>query len=513
MNDEHGNGANPSLNGRPYYGADNGFACAAAGRGVTEALQEHLNVIVRNEELEIERSHSQIQEDINDLAEDKERLEQQKLDRQDSIKTLTEERSVKEVRLSELNTELEAPINADPSPPDLHIDTLKSEIDEKTLALEEKQVTHVEIETDLEAPTQIELDPSSVDGTPHISSKQRLSWPERIFAWFATFALFGLVFYLFIFYASAADKSFTGGGGTVEQRLNEIINPHAFFQAWESPINWFIIVFPVVMLMLAILVHLLWENRVWAALVFSGVCTLCLDIVIAYKIASNIYEDKINRGLAAELSKLDIGTVLLLGLAVSILLGLGIHFVLKMWNSAKPAQDESEQLERLIRSEKNDRLVQLNALTTEIQHLQNRIDDLKQEKETYETSLKATSTQEREALIEDHKHPIQVEITRLNTEKENRQSQINEFNEQVDSIQQEINQCEAEIKGKIDRQHKKVIDVKKLEAQANEFVTGWCRYVAQSKTELPADVATQIKDIQHLASETLETYKASLATV
>ena len=80
-----------------------------AGRGVTEALQEHLNVIVRNEELEIERSHSQIQKDINDLVEDKERLEQRKLDLQDNIKTLTEERSTKEVKLSELATELEAP--------------------------------------------------------------------------------------------------------------------------------------------------------------------------------------------------------------------------------------------------------------------------------------------------------------------------------------------------------------------------------------------------------------------
>ena len=44
------------MNGTPYHNADNGFACAAAGRGITEALQEHLNVIIRNEELEIEIS-------------------------------------------------------------------------------------------------------------------------------------------------------------------------------------------------------------------------------------------------------------------------------------------------------------------------------------------------------------------------------------------------------------------------------------------------------------------------
>ena len=512
MNDGHGNGANPSLNGRPYYSADNGFAFAAAGRGVTEALQEHLNVIVRNEELEIERSHSQIQEDIKDLVEDKERLEQRKLDLQNHIKTLTEEHSVKEVKLSELRTELEAPIKPDSPLPDSRVDALKNEIDDNTSALEKKQVARVEIETDLEAPTAAELDTSSVNGTPHISSKQRRSLPESIFAWFATFALFGLVFYLFIFYASAADKSFIGGSGTIEQRLNKIINPHAFFQAWESPINWFIIVFPFVMLMLAILLHPAWKNKAWLAFAFSLLCTIGLDIVIAYKIARNIYEEKINRGIEAKLSLLDMSTVLLLGLAVSILLGIGIHFVLKMWDSAKPVHDKSE-LEKLKRVERNDRLVQLATLIEEIKHLQNRIGDLKQEKENYERGIEETSKQRLDALIEVHKHPIQVEIARLDAETENLQNQISEFNEQIESIQKEINQCEAEIEALLKRQRERVIDVKKLEAQANEFVSGWCRYVAQSKTQLPADITTQIKDIQHLAHETLETYKASLATV
>ena len=512
MNDEHGNGANPSLNGRPYYGADNGFACAAAGRGVTEALQEHLNVIVRNEELEIERSHSQIQEDINDLAEDKERLEQQKLDRQDSIKTLTEERSAKEVKLSELTKELEAPINADPPPPDSHIDTLKSEIDEKTLALEEKQVTHVEIETDLEAPTEAELKPPSVDNAP----VSRFSTLEKGFAGLTALVLVGLVFYLFIFYASVGDRTFTEGIGTNLQK-QYIIIPQALSEAWKSsPKNWFVLTFPFIFLTLAILFYFFDEHSEnkhakWHLL---G-ATLLIDTVIAVKISQQMHRFTEGEGAKYILwdNLIEILSVLLLGFGVSLLLGYGLSWVIKVWNGGKQPQGESEQLERLKRVEQNDRLVELASLTTEIQHLQSKIDDLKQEKEIYETGLEATSTQEREVLIEDHKHPIQVEIARLNTEKENRQSQINEFNEQVDSIQQEINQCEAEIKGKEDRQHKKVIDVKKLEAQANEFVTGWCRYVAQSKTELPADVATQIKDIQHLASETLETYKASLATV
>ena len=65
-----------------YHSRDNGFKCAAAGRGIPEALREHLNVIIRNEELVTAKVISEIQEDIQALAEDKERLEQQKLDRQ-----------------------------------------------------------------------------------------------------------------------------------------------------------------------------------------------------------------------------------------------------------------------------------------------------------------------------------------------------------------------------------------------------------------------------------------------
>ena len=512
MNDGHGNGGHPSLNGKSYYSADNGFACAAAGRGVTEALQEHLNVIIRNEELEIETSHLQIQEEINGLVDDKERLEQQKLDRQDSIKVLTEELSVKEVRLSELTVELEAPINADTPPSTPRIDALKIEIDEKTLALEEKQVLRVGLETDLEAPTEAELKPPPVDNAP----VSRFSALEKGFAGLTAFVLVGLICYLFIFYASVGDRTFTKGIGTNLEK-QYIIIPHALSEAWKSsPKNWFVLTFPFIFLTLAILFYFFdehSENKYSKWLLLGA--TLLVDTIIAVKISQQMH--RFTEGEESEYlwrgNLIEILSVLLLGFGVSLLLGYGLSWVIKVWNGAKQPQGESEQLERLKRTEQNDRLVQLASLTTGIQHLQNRIDDLKQEKEIYEKSIEATSKQERETLIEDYKHPIQVEIAHLNAEKENLQSQINELNEQVDSIQQEINQCETEIEASLKRQRERVIDVKKLEAQANEFVSGWCRYVAQSKTELPADVGTQIKDIQSLAHETLETYKASLTTV
>ena len=209
---------------------------------------------------------------------------------------------------------------------------------------------------------------------------------------------------------------------------------------------------------------------------------------------------------------IEILSVLLLGFGVSLLLGFGLSWIIRVWNRGRQPQGKSERLEMEIRKEKNDRLVQLAALTEEIQHLQNRVNDLKQEREACQRGIEEASKQQADARIEAHKHPIHVELARLNTEKETLQNQINELNEQVESIQKEINQCESEIEALLKKQRETFIDIKKLDAQAHEFVSGWCRYIAQNKTELPADVATQVKEIQGLAYKTLETYKATLVT-
>ena len=512
MNNGHENEANPSVNGRPYHSADNGFACAAAGRGVTEALQEHLNVIVRNEELEIERSHSQIQADIKALVEDKERLEQRKLDLHDSTKALTEERAVKEVRISESTTELEAPIKDDSPPSDPRIDALRTAIDEKVSALEEKQVARVKIETDLEAPTAVELEPPVVDKTP----VSQFSGLEKGFAAATILILVGLVAYLFIFYASVGDRTFTEGVGTPDQKKHIII-PHALSAAWKSQ-NGYVLTFPFIFLTLAFIFYWFevhskrkYKLDMWGILA----ATFAIDLIIAVKISQQMHDYKEGTEISYPWtldSLIEILSVLFLGFGVSVLLALGVSWVMKVWNREKQPHDESEQLERQKRAEQNDRLVELAALTEEIQHLQNSIADLKQERENCEIGVEKASQQRLDALIEAHKHPIQVEIARLNTEKETLQNQINELNEQVESIQKEINQCESEIEDLLKDQRKKVIDVKKLEAQAHEFVSGWCKYVTQSKTELPADVASEIKKIQDLKHETLETYKTSLAT-
>ena len=193
---------------------------------------------------------------------------------------------------------------------------------------------------------------------------------------------------------------------------------------------------------------------------------------------------------------LDIGSVLCAGFAVAFLLGVGLYYVLNMWKGTK----EGDHLEKQIRMEKNDRMVQLSALTTEIPLLEELIDSLHKEKDSYTNQM-----------IANHKHPIDVKIARLNTEKGNLQGLLDERNAQVEALQREINQCEPKIDALSDKASKQIIDVKKLEAQANEFVSGWCRYVAQSKTELTDDVSTHIRHVQHFANEALEAFKAALA--
>ena len=505
------------MNGERYYSADNGFACAAAGRGVTEALQEHLNVIVRNQELEVETSNAEIQVEVNDLVEDKERLEQQKLDRQDSINELTEQLTVKEADLAQLQIELEASAETNGLPPngDTNILTdIEENIENEREVLAAKKIELAGLEVQLEAPTPAELN-MTLDG---ITSK-KVSIFQMVFAIFATFTVLGMLCYLIVFYASAGEKSLIAEGATADK----IINASALSEAWKAePKNWLIIFFPFVFVGFALMIHcffienIFMENSVeklWqrlgkgvVGLVGLGV-VFYLDFKIAEKISRDIYEFKAKRDGSEAVGEWvlwnsDLLLILLLGFVVALLLSFVFYYIQELWKRVHPHQDGAEQWDKQILSEKNPGKVQLVSLTTEIQQLENRIGELKQTKENYKRKIEQTV-----------KHPIQVKIARLNTEKEGLRGKIDELNEQVESLQKEINQCETEVEALLKRQRVRVIDLKKLEAQANEFISGWCRYVAQSKTQLSDGVSTQIKDIQDLANDTLETYKASLTTV
>lgn len=492
------------MNGKPYHSADNGFAAAAAGRGITEALQDHLNVIIRDEDLELEPNHAQLQKEINDLVEDKNRLEKEKIDRQVQLDNLTDARADQEVRLSELQIELEAPLNtADTPPPPPHIDALKDKIDAETLGLEEKQVARVKLEIDLEAPTDVELELPSVDET----QVSRFTPPEWSFTIASTFALVGLVCYLFIFYSSVGDRTFTKGTGS-NQEKEFIIIPSAFFEAWKAdPINVFVITFPFIFLTLAILAYLYDRDKKWKH--YFGVlgATFLVDLIIALKISRQTYEFSEGKDAKWHLgftghgldNLLEVSSVLFLGFGTSFLLGLAIAWFVRKWKITKPFQDATIQLEKRIRAERNDRLVDLNALTTEIQQAENRINDLNREKENYDKDVEAAT-----------KHPIEVEIARVNTEKAHLQSQIDALNEQVESLQSEINQCETNIEALVKRKNRRITDIKELKKRVHEFTIGWGRYMAQRRTDETADASTDLENLQKLANKTVEDYLGSL---
>ena len=492
----------------PYHSRDNGFACAAANKGITEALREHLNVIIRNEELVTEKVITESQADIQALAEDKERLEQQKLDRQADLDEFAKDLTAKDTRLSELQMEIENPLNIDLET-DPYAKSLQEKIDENTSKLEDNaselealQEKRTKIETDLEAPTQAELEPISIEDHP-ISQSTLL---EKGFACLAAVVFIGLIIYLFVFYASVGDRTFTVGIGTLQEKT-QIIIPRALSEAWEvkdaenDPRNWFVITFPFIFLTLAILAYYCHEHKTWGTLGGLLAATFAIDAIIAIKISEQMHEFTKGEDVPYKFSEnlTEVLSVLFLGFGVSLLLSYGFYWFMKVWKGVRPNQDAEAQLAKLIRAEKNDRLIELSALNIRIQGLQEKNRNLNEENQGYKAEIELA-----------FRKPIEVEIAGLQIERERVPDQIQNLDAQIEAFQREINGCESEIEDLVNRRDKKTLDIRKLEAQVHEFVTGWCDYILQSKRHLPDTTPNQIAEVQHLAQDTLQSYIASL---
>ena len=404
--------------------------------------------------------------------------------------------------------EIENPLNIDLEA-DPYAKALQDKIDENTLKLEDNtseletlQEECTKIETDLEAPTQAELKPLSIEGHP-ISQSTPL---EKGFACLAAVVFIGLIIYLFIFYASVGDRTFTVGIGTIQEKT-QIIIPRALSEAWEvtdaetDPRNWFVITFPFIFLTLAILAYYCHEHKMWGPLGGLLAATFAIDFIIAIKISVQMHIFTKGEDVPYELGEnlTEVLSVLFLGFGVSLLLSYGFYWFMKVWKGVRPNQDADARLAKLIRSEKNDRLIELNALNTRIQSLQEKNRNLNAGNQGYKDEIELA-----------FKKPIEVEIAGLQTEHKRVQDQKQNLDEQIESLQREINGCESEIEDLVNHKHKKALDIRKLEAQAHEFVTGWCKYISQSKTHLPDTISNQITDVQRLAQDTLQSYIASL---
>ncbi|RKU12681.1 hypothetical protein C6502_05535 [Candidatus Poribacteria bacterium] len=566
MRDGNGNrsGTLLALNGKPYYSSDSGFACAAAGRGVKEAVRAHIDVIVRNDELEIASSHEQIEREIDLLNDNRDKLEESQRNYQKELKDGEQEVATKEVELAELRAKLEAPPEAEVMPTsDPRLDTLRAEKKANEGELARMKVARAGLVVASKAPTTVQL--------ANIPPKPALSPRQLLVAIGATLTFIGLLCYLYVFYSSVAEKAFmpreelspTGvseigndelslevealnnasgelsdasGERDTEGTLNQFVDSEALYNAWtKKPKNWFVLLFPMIFVAFAYVAHFCLnrvveankESIIWLAwLAVVLLITFGLDWIVANNIAENIrdvkvietgYKSGVLEAVAPEVGApaantpeaalealyqqssfqqadntwMDVASVLMLGFTVSLLLSGSLYCTLKEWGDVRPMATQ-------IKAEKNERKIKLTELSTEIEALENDINSL-------DTQIAAQ--------IKAHRYPLQVEINRIGVEKENKEKEVNALSEVNDHIQSEIEKHQTkinELDESLKRPERKSIDLRKMEAHVNDFVSGWCRFVAQRETVLADDLPTQIEDIRTAAQQTLTEYKSTL---
>lgn len=553
------NGVNPVLNGKPYYSRDSGFACAAAGHGIPEAVKAHIGVIVRNEELEIASNHEQIQREIDQLRKNKNILEESQQNYQGAIRKEEQEIAMKEVELAELRAKLEAPPEAEVMPTsDPRLDTLRAEKKANEGELGQMKVARAGLVVASKAPTTVQL--------ANIPPKPALAPRQLLVAIGATLTFIGLLCYLYVFYSSVAEKAFmpreelshTGysevgdgvlsfeseelrevsderndasGEQNTEGTLNQFVDSEALHNAWtKNPKNWFVLLFPMIFVAFAYVAHFC-LNRVveggksgwlvWLAVVL--LITFGLDWIVATNIAENIRDVKVietgyKSGVleavapavgAPEANNLEAALDALYQQSsfqqadntwkdvVSVLM-LGFTVSLLLSGSLYCTLKEWGDVRPMatqIKAEKNERKIKLTELSTEIEALENEINSL-------DTQIAAQ--------IKAHRHPIQVEIDRISTERENKEKEVEALGKVTDVLQSEIEGHQTRIDELLKLPERKSIDLRKMEKHVGEFITGWCNFVSQRETELPGDLPMQIKDIREVAQQTLNDYKSTL---
>ncbi len=320
--------------------------------------------------------------------------------------------------------------------------------------------------------------------------------------------LLGLICYLFFFYTSAGDKAFSSGtGSSVQQQLNEIVNHAALFQAWEGG-NWWVLTFPSIFLMLAIGTHVCFTHRKWGDWIVLLAATFVLDGIIAIKISQRIHDDKELRELITEnwtIWDLNILAVLLLGFAISLLLGFGLSWTLELWKEVRALRNQSKEQEirqGQINNQKIQREARITILKTEMENLQGEIGQLNEKVKDTQQKIDELLRQQLNDQIEASRTPIKTQIAILKAQMENLQSEIGQLNEKVKDTQQKIDQGQTKIDELSAHRNKWFVNGNKMESQVNQFLNGWCRFVAHS-ADGTTDVSAQIDRIKQSAYETL----------
>ena len=537
-----------NLDSKPYYSEASGFHWAANHHGMAECVPQHVKRIISDEELRAQSNREQLQAEIDELVDEKNGLEAQKREYEREIEQQSQNLARKKEELAGLEVQLQAPTETELNPPPVETpdqDAVKQQLDEeisqlyeekdkleqtiegKSQELARKREELAGLEVQLQAPTETELnlipDEEGTDDTKPAKQSKGALILQSIFPAFTTIALLGLLCYLFVFYASAGDKAFSSGTGSVQQQLNEIVNHDALSQAWREG-NWFVLLFPFIFLVLAILTHLSIEHKEWVYMGLLLGATFAVDSIIAIKISQRIHDDKVIRGLIEEsgdwtMADLNILAVLLLGFAVSLLLSYGFYWTLQLWKgvgSLRRQSKEQEIREVKMRDEKTQRDAQITVLKAEMETLQGDIGKLQSEigrlNEKVKTVQQKTDEWSRgqlEARIKAERVPIEIQIAILKIEMDNLQGEIDQFNDKVETKQLAIDQCQAKIEELSDRQNQRVINSHQMELRVNRFLNGWCRFVANSE-DRETDVSVQINTIKQVAYETLNQYYEGL---
>ena len=549
----------PSLNGKPYYSEASGFYWAANHHGIPECVPQHVKRIISNEELQVQSHREQLQEEIDDLVNQKSGLETQKRRYEDEIEQRSQNLARKREELAALEVQLQAPTETELNPPpvealdqddakqqlDAEISRLREEkekaergIEERSQLLARKREELARLEVQLQAPTETELTPAS-ESVPQVRSKKWYSWifriPTVIVASVATIVLVFLALYLFIFYASAVDKAFFLHDDKIQQQVDEgtyagvqdIVNPKALFIAWQKGDqgrNYFVLFFPWVFLAFALAFDHFWESGKIRWVIGLGVVTLLFDVLLAIHISLKIHlARKYIADRMGDVSPtwpggddfLDIFTVIFCGFVASLLVSVLYNVTRERWTHVKQFQlrsKEQEIREVQIRDEKAQRDAQIAVLRTEMENVegqmgpfQEEIGSLNEKVRTTQQKIDEWSTEQLASRIRAERSPIEARIASLRVEMENLQSEIDQLNDQVKSIQQRIDQSQTDMEGLSDLRNKRVINGHQMELRVNRFLNGWCRFVANSE-DGETDVSAQIDRIKQVAYETINRY-------
>ena len=553
QNEYRENTVDVNLNGHdPYYSEQNGFYWAANHQGIAECVPQHIKRIIHNEELEIASTRDEIEQEINDLREEAVALEKQKhaCEQEIGIRSQTlaekkEELAGLEVQLktltvtrSELLITEATPDNSNPElfnapvadrisdnpvikPLEEEISDLIQEkieieraVDDKSQALARKKEEFARLEVESQGPTETELKPTLADSSLYddLPAKYGFSKMSLIPAIISTAFFVLLATYLFIFYASAVDKAFFLNTEAIQAQLaqgtyagvNDVVNPSALSKAFQGEWNLFVIMFPFVFLAFAIAFDYFWEQGGWMYIValLLAVFTFVFDCILAVQISQKIHQAKILMGQETEqwafrINDLNMWTVIFCGFIVSMLVSIMYHVMNQRWKVVSPPQGKSKAsdiLELEIKSEKTQRDADIAVLKTEMDNLQNEISRLKE---------KDNAIQEK--IIRTVKTPIETQVVVLKTEMDNLQSEINQLDNRNTTMQQKIEGTDVNIAELSSQRNKRVVNRNKMESQVNQFLNGWCRFVAHSENGT-SDVFTQIDRIKQVANDTLDYY-------